>query len=206
VHVSTVLGAQRIAQARQDLPVTCETGPQYLFLDDDNLKAENGHRFICSPPLRPKDGMNELRRMAAQGGFDALATDHCAFSKKDKDRDKSDYAKVPNGLPGIGALAPLAFEVARDPLFLSTHLSLNPAKITGLYPRKGAIQKGADADLVILDTNGPARAIKSSLADVHDAYEGRTTTLDFKYVLLRGDIIVRDNALASKTRMTGKRV
>jgi len=206
VHVSTPAGAQLIAQARQDMPVTCETCPQYLFLDDGCLKGENGHRYICSPPLRDERTREAMRQLALQGTFDAYATDHCAFSKKDKDTEKADYTKVPNGLAGIGALVPLLHELHNDPTALAIHLALNPAKIAGLYPRKGAIRKGADADLVILEANTPEKPIKSSLSDVWETYPHRTTKLGIRRVLLRGETVAANGALTNGQRFTGKRV
>jgi dihydropyrimidinase len=118
-----------------------------------------------------------MRRLALQGTFDAYATDHCAFTRADKDAERSDYARVPNGLAGIGALVPLVHELHSDLSALAKHLALNPAKIAGLYPRKGTIKKGSDADLAIIDLAGEERPVRSSLADVHETYPGRTTRL-----------------------------
>lgn len=205
VHVSTAEGAELIAQARQDLDLSCETCPQYLCLADDLLKGENGHRFICSPPLRSEQNAAAMRSLALRGTFDAYATDHCAFRRADKDAGRSDYAKVPNGLAGIGALVPLINQLHSDLQSLATHLALNPAKAVGLYPRKGAIRKGADADLIILDPDGGERTIQSSLADVHETYPGQTTRLDVRRVMLRGETVVRDGALINRQRFTGKR-
>lgn len=206
VHVSTAEGAKLIGQARQYLPVTCETCPQYLFLNDETLQSENGHRFICSPPLRPEAECADMRQRALKGSFEAYATDHCAFLKTDKDAEKTDYTKVPNGLPGIGALVPLAYELHRDLSALTHHLALNPAKIAGLYPLKGTIRKGADADLVVLELNGKERPVRSSLSDVYETYEGKTTRLMVKQMLLRGETIVKDGVLTNRQRFTGKRV
>jgi dihydropyrimidinase len=206
VHVSTVEGAQLVARAWQDMAVTCETCPQYLYLNDDLLKQKDGHRFICSPPLREEANCVAMRQLALQGTFDAYATDHCAFSRADKDENRSDYAKVPNGLAGIGALVPLIKELHNDPAALARHLSLNPAKIAGLHPRKGAIRKGADADLLMLGTTGSERPVQSSLADAYEPYDGKTTRLEVKQVLLRGETIIQDGVLTNRKRLMGKRV
>ncbi len=206
VHVSTVEGATLISQARQDLSVTCETCPQYLFLSEENLRQPAGHRYICSPPLRTEGNRTAMQQLALKGTFDAYATDHCAFTKRDKDGKSSDHANVPNGLPGIGALVPLAHELHRDPAALARHLALNPARIAGLYPRKGAIGKGADADLVVLDADGPEHTVRSSLADVHETYPGRTTRLGIRRVLRRGETVVGNGDLKDGQRSAGKRV
>lgn len=206
VHVSTTEGARLIAQARQDIELTCETCPQYLFLSDEALQLSDGHRFICSPPLRGESNRFAMRQLALGGTFDAYATDHCAFAKQDKDKYGSDYSKVPNGLAGIGALAPLTWELHDDPAALARRLALEPARIAGLYPRKGAIRKGADADLVVIDANAAVRRVTSSLADVHETYPNRTTTLGIERVLLRGETVVESGELTDGQRSAGKRV
>lgn len=205
VHVSTAKAAEIIFQAKGDVPVTCETCPQYLFLSDDRLKGKDGHRFICSPPLRDEQNRNQMLQLAQRGYFDILATDHCAFYKKDKDAQQEDFRKVPNGLPGIGALVPLVNELSNDPAFLSYHLALMPAKIAGIYPRKGVIRKKSDADLVLLNIQGRNRDIKSSLADVYEPYERMTTRLEVKIVFLRGEKVIEDGALYDLA-FRGKRV
>jgi dihydropyrimidinase len=206
VHVSTSEGARIVAQARQDLPVTCETGPQYLFLNDDKLNEPEGHRYICSPPLRPEPVRVEMQDLAKDGVFDIYATDHCAFSKADKDQNRSDFTKVPNGLAGIGALVPLVYELHHDPQSVAEHLALGPAKIAGLYPQKGVIRKGADADLVILDLQGDERPVRSSLSDVYESYPGKATRWSVKKVFLRGELISENGRLKGPTKPMGKRV
>ncbi len=206
VHVSTAEGARITAKAKLDLPVTCETCPQYLFLDDLKLREEDGHRFICSPPLRPEGNKEEMRRLALDGAFDLFATDHCAFKRKDKDEHRGDFAKIPNGLPGIGALAPMINSLNGDFEPMATRLSLNPAKVAGLYPRKGVIRRGSDADLAIFSTDGPEVPIRSSLADVYETYAGKSTRLLAKHVLLRGHQIVKDGETIEGAKHTGKRI
>lgn len=206
VHVSTAEGAKLISQARQDLPVTCETGPQYLFLSDERLKEPDGHRYICSPPLRTESNRIEMQALAQNGAFDVYATDHCAFVRKDKDENRSDFTRVPSGLAGVGALVPLIYELHHDLQALARHLALNPAKVAGLYPRKGVIRKGADADLVIFDVLGEERPLRSSLSDVYESYPGKTTRLEIKQELLRGEILIENGRLKDREKFTGKRI
>lgn len=208
VHVSTVEAAERLAQARGQADITCETCPQYLWLDEGWLAREDGHRWICSPPLR--DRREAFRALARAGGFEVLATDHCAFRAADKDAwDGRDVRTVANGLPGIGALPHLAWRLwGEDPdraaLELALRLSLNPARCAGIEDRKGDLRPGLDADLVLLDPAGPERAVRSSLSDCHEAYPGFTTRLALREVLLRGRTVARDGALAPDGAFAGR--
>jgi dihydropyrimidinase len=209
VHVSTAEGLALIDAARRRQPVTCETGPHYLLLDEARLAGEDGRGFLCTPPLRPAATRARLEAAATDGSFDLFATDHCPFSRADKLAPRPDIRAVPNGLPGLGALVPLIFELLvvthRRPLSeLVTRLAANPARAAGLYPRKGVIWEGSDADLVILDPAGPPRPIVSTLADCPDPWAGRTTTLDVRGVLRRGEIVVRDGRLVGQGRPDGR--
>lgn len=201
VHVSTEAGAALIGAARRrGAAVSCETCPQYLLLSDERLRGAAGRRFLCTPPLRDEATRVRLEGLAASGAFDLLATDHCAFLRADKDGWSADYRDVPNGLPGLGALVPLAYElfVRRHTLPLGElvrRLAENPARAVNLYPRKGALVAGADADLVVLDEHGPARRVAATLADVHDPWSDRATNLAVRHVLLAGRRVVRDGVL-----------
>jgi dihydropyrimidinase len=196
VHVSTLAGAQRLIQGRGQGDISFETCPQYLFLDDSYLAREDGHRWLCSPPLRGDRG--PFLELVRAGGADILATDHCPFCLEAKDCwDGQDLRDVPNGLPGIGALPHLAWKLwADDPdraaLALATHLALNPARRAGIQDRKGQLKPGLDADLVILDPNGPEHPVASTHADSYEAFPGLTSTLAFRHVLLRGESLLRD--------------
>lgn len=208
VHVSTAEGVATIGGARGRCRVSCETASHYLLLDDSALAGEGGHRLLCTPPLRAAATRARLEAAAVAGAFDLYATDHCPFTREDKDRHRDDFRDVPKGLAGLGALVPLVHEalVKRHGLSLpelATRLAANPAKLLGLYPRKGTIAVGSDADLVVLDPGGPERAIVSSLADCHETYPGRTTTLDVRHVLLRGTPVVKDNSLLGGARPGG---
>lgn len=201
VHVSTPEGARLIAHARPVTDVTFETCPQYLFLNESQLTGPTGHRFICAPPLRPEQSREELARIFQQGEIDFLASDHCPFTKAAKDDFGDDIRRVPNGLPGVGALVPLAHEmlVARGGLSLAAlvrHLAVNPARRAGIFPKKGIIQAGADADLVLI-TRAAGRPIHSTLSDCYETYPGTTTPLDFRYVLVRGNLVVADNQIVA---------
>jgi dihydropyrimidinase len=209
VHVSTADGAALIDKTRPRQPVTCETAPHYLLLDDALLADVQGHSFLCTPPLRPEATRERMEAGAVAGGFDLFATDHCPFRRADKVARGEDIRTVPNGLPGLGALVPMVFE-----LLVATHhrplselvvrLAANPARVAGLYPRKGVLREGSDADLVVLDPAGQPRPVVSTLADCHDPWSGRTTTLTVRRVLRGGEIVVRDGRLVSPGRPGGR--
>ncbi|MBL0211120.1 MAG: amidohydrolase family protein [Holophagaceae bacterium] len=208
VHVSTVSAAMRIKGAHDHQDLTCETCPQYLWLDDSWLDRADGHRWICSPPLRG-DRLH-FRRLARAGVFDLIATDHCAFCCADKDAwDGKDIRTVANGLGGLGALAHLAWKLWEDEpdraaQELALRLALNPAARLGMSHRKGSLHVGLDADVVILDPKGPERPIRSSSADTFEAYPGFTSTLAFRHVFLRGESLVEGGELTHADRPLGQ--
>ena len=209
VHVSTADALSRIAAARGHAAVSCETAPHYLRLTDAALAGGHGHRYLCTPPLRAEATRARLEADAASGEFDLFATDHCAFARSDKDLSRGDIRGVPSGLAGIGALVPVLFELLvkrhRRPLGeLALRLAANPAKLLGAYPKKGTIAAGSDADLVVLDPNGPPRPVASTLAEAWETYPGRTTTLAVRRVLVRGRLVVEDGALVDSQRPAGR--
>ncbi len=208
VHVSTVAAAERIrgAKARQD--VTCETCPQYLWLDEAWLDRPDGHRWLCSPPLR--GNRERFRALAREGAFDFFATDHCAFRKADKDDwDGRDVRTVANGLPGVGGLLHHAWRLwANDPVRAAAEVSLllskNPAVRLGLDGRKGALRTGLDADVVVLDPNGPARPVRGTESDAYEAFPGFTSNLALRHVFVHGEPVVKDGDLVDRTVRRGQ--
>jgi len=199
VHVSTLDGARQLVRGREQGDISFETCPQYLFLDDQVLARADGHRWLCSPPLRGDRG--PFLELIRGGAADMIATDHCPFCEQAKDNwDGSDFRAVPNGLPGIGALPHLAWKLWEDEpdraaLNLAACLSLNPARRAGVQDRKGQIKPGLDADLVVMDCRGPLRPLQSTLSDSPEAYPGAASPLAFRHVLLRGVPKVRDGVL-----------
>jgi len=193
VHVSTADAAELIADARRrGAPVSCETAPHYLLLESSRLGDPEGSRTLCTPPLRNETTRQRLEALAVAGAFDLLATDHCAFTRKDKDGwSGSDFRVLPFGIAGVGALAPLAFELlvrhhGRPLSELVRLLAAGPARLLGIYPRKGVVAVGSDADLAIVDPDGPRRPIRSTEADAWETWSGRATTWTPRHVLRNG--------------------
>ncbi len=200
VHVSTADAAALIHDARAGSRVTCETCPQYVHLTDDALAGPGGHRWLCSPPLRTETTRRSLVTAVLNGYVDCLATDHCAFHAADKDAHAGDVRAVPKGLAGLGSLVPMTWALLEEggPAALTTLvriLAANPARITGIHPRKGVLAAGADADIIVLDLDSTLRAVHSSRSDAYETHPDALTRLSFRHVLLRGREVVRNDTL-----------
>ncbi|MCX7919771.1 MAG: dihydropyrimidinase [bacterium] len=157
VHTSTGEGVTAIHSAKaKGITVFAESCPQYLLLTDAVFKKKTGYLYATCPPVRTKQDIAKLWQHLADGTIDIVATDTCSFTRKQKSRGSNDFRKIPYGIPGVETIIPLLYsEGVRKKRITLTQLiqlvSTNPAKLFGLYPRKGTIQVGADADLVIFD-------------------------------------------------------
>ena len=201
VHLSSKLGLDYIKMARdRGQKVYAETCPQYLILDKNKYDLENneGLKYIMSPPLREKYNCDELWKGINEGYIQTIATDHCPFSfSKDKQLGKDDFTKCPNGAPGVEERIPLIFSegVMKGRISINKFVevcSTNPAKIFGLYPKKGTIQVGSDGDLVVIDPNCEKVLTVSELHSNVDytAYEGIKVKGYPIMTISNGDIIV----------------
>lgn len=209
VHVTSRAGINLINENRNKVNITCETAPHYLFLNNEKLKGKEGYKWFCTPPLRNEFTRKRLYNLALKGYFDIYATDHCAFSRNDKNSRYRDIRRIPSGVAGLGALSHLIYKLHSNRgnkgiIDFARHLSTNPAKIFGLYPQKGVIKIGSDADLAIINPKDKRRMIKSSLSDTYETYKGYVTNLEFKYVILRGNIIVLNNQILKNKKPEGK--
>ncbi|WP_269465140.1 amidohydrolase family protein [Agarivorans gilvus] len=173
VHLSNGLGLEYARLAiNQQQKVWVETCPQYLLLDDSYYQREDGEKFILSPPLRASAELNKLWQGLSDGSIDVVATDHCSFTwREQKQPHHNDFTRCPNGIPGVELRMPLLFSegVMKGRLSLSQFVSLTsyqPAKLFGLYPQKGCLELGADADLVIFD---PQQSVSINDDTTHDA-------------------------------------
>jgi dihydropyrimidinase len=206
VHVSAREAVEQIqwAQAR-GMQIFAETCPQYLVLTEDSLGGPDyqGVRSICSPPPRDKENQKVLWDGLAAGTFHIVSSDHAPFRLDATGKlirgPKTPFNAVPNGLPGIETRLPILFSegVTNGRISAQRFVELtatNPAKMYGLYPRKGSLAIGADADIVIYD---PKRTVTITNSILHHnvdytPYEGLEVTGWPEIVLSRGEVIVKD--------------
>jgi dihydropyrimidinase len=200
VHMSTAEGADiiRAAQTR-GVPVIAETCVQYLVLDDSVFDRPDGHLYACCPQLKKPQDSERLWKGLHSGEVSVISTDTCTFTREQKAMWEGDWTKIPMGMPGLETLMPLTYThgVLANRLTLeemSAKLSTNPAKIMGLYPRKGAIQIGADADIAIIHPTTRHTVSPSTLETNADwsPYEGWDLAGFARTTLSRGDVIVDD--------------
>jgi dihydropyrimidinase len=202
VHLSArdALNAVRDARDRGS-QVFAETCPQYLFLSIDDLgNGFEGAKFVCSPPLRSADHQDELWTGLIRDDLQLVATDHCPFDfHGQKELGRGDFRKVPNGLPGVEDRVDLLHDGGVVGGRMSRErwvevISTAPAKLFGMFPRKGTIAVGSDAGIVVYDPKA-TRTISAAThhMDVdYSCYEGRTVQGRSDIVLSRGSVIVRD--------------
>jgi len=208
VHLSAREALAEVRAARdRGSRVFAETCPQYLFLSLDDLgNGFEGAKFVCSPPLRPRDHWDDLWSGLVKDDLQLVATDHCPFDfHGQKELGRGDFRKVPNGLPGVEDRVDLLHDGGVVAGRISRErwveiISTAPAKLFGLYPRKGAVAVGSDADLVVYDPN---RRRTISAASHHmdvdySCYEGRSVLGASDVVLSRGSVIVRDGAFTGR--------
>jgi dihydropyrimidinase len=202
VHLSAAQALAAVAEARDaGQNVFAETCPQYLYLTLEDLARPDfeGAKFVASPPLRTPDHAAALWRGLRTNDLAVVSTDHCPFCfKEQKELGRGDFSKIPNGIPGVEHRMDLLHQgvVAGEitlPRWVET-CSTTPARMFGLYPRKGVIAPGADADIVIYD---PAAKQTLSAATHHmnvdySAYEGRPITGKVAVTISRGQVVVAD--------------
>lgn len=209
VHLSAAEALEQVAAARaRGLPAFAETCPQYLFLSYENYEEPGfeGAKYVMSPPLRAKEGQDELWRGLRENDLQAVSTDHCPFCMKGgKELGRDDFSKIPNGAPGIEMRMSLMYDggVVAGNITLNRWVELtstSPAKIFGMYPRKGTIAVGSDADLVVFDPNGETTwSARTHHMNVdYNPYEGRRCKGAVETVLSRGEVIVEKGKFVGK--------
>ncbi len=216
VHLSAAQALEQVRLFRdRGLPAYAETCPQYLFLSYDSYEEPgfDGAKYVMSPPLRPKPHQDELWKGLARGDLQVVSTDHCPFCMKEgyqglpkqKELGKGDFSKIPNGAPGVETRMVLLYDggVVAGRITLNRWIELcctTPAKIMGMFPRKGTIAVGSDADVVVWDP----RASQTLSARTHhmrvdyNPYEGKKVKGKAVTVLSRGEVIVDKDTFVGK--------
>ena len=204
VHLSSGDGLDVIKKAKAEgRNVYAETCPQYLFLDDERYleDQDRGLKYIMSPPLREKSNNKRLWSGIAEGNIQTVATDHCPFDfKLKKELGSEDFTKCPNGGPGVETRIALMYSegVGKNRISINKFVdvvSTAPAKLFGLYPKKGSISIGADADLMVIDPEKQMTIKHENLHENvdHTLYEGMKLKGYPVMTISRGEIIVKNN-------------
>ncbi|MEN4011055.1 MAG: dihydropyrimidinase [Chloroflexota bacterium] len=224
VHMNAGGEVDLLAYVRsKGLPIMGETCPQYLFFTVDHLRRPDGAKWVCSPPMRSVEDNRRLWEGLQQGILQVVGTDHCAFffdgtkpilyegkpvAIPGKELGKDDFTKIPNGLPVVGDRLPVLWTegVVRGRMTPNQFVALtstNPAKIFGLYPRKGTLAPGSDADIVIWDVNRPVKygVEKAHHRTDYNLFEGWQLTGFPEKVFLRGKLIVDGDRWLGKAGM-----
>jgi len=202
VHLSCEDSLQEVRRAREaGVNVMAETCPQYLYLSTDNYEESgfDGAKYVMSPPLRPKENIAPLWAGLAGNDLQTVATDHCPFDMEgQKELGRDDFSKIPNGAPGIESRMSLLYKGVRDGRISLNRMvalgSTNPAKAMGMFPAKGVVAPGSDADICVFD---PAKAGPITHAELHEnvdyaAFEGVDVPGRPVLTLSRGEIVARD--------------
>lgn len=211
VHLSTGAGLEAIKEARgRGVDVHTETCPHYLMFDSSALETADGPRYVMSPPLRSADDREALWAGLSSGDIAALGSDDAAYIQEDKSRNVNDFREIPNGVPGVQVRTAVAHSagVVAGRLTLERFVdavAAKPAQLFGLWPRKGVIQPGSDADLALWD---PRDVWRGDLESIHTnigytCYEDVEFTGRPRHVWSRGRWVVRDRALVAE-RGTGR--
>jgi dihydropyrimidinase len=206
VHLSAQRALERVMEARdRGLPAYAETCPQYLFCSEDDLRGDPGDEwkgagYVCTPPLRPKHHHEHLWRGLRNYDLQVIATDHCPFCMKDqKELGRNDFSKIPNGMPGVETRHYLLWEgVTSGRISINRFVEITataPAKIFGMYPRKGSIAVGADADVIVWDPKREKILGKDTLHMRVDysPFEGRKVVGGPSQVFSRGELVVEND-------------
>lgn len=211
VHLSTRRGLELVHMARaRGQAAYVETCPQYLLLDDGKyrLSGFESAKFVLSPPLRGREDVDALWAGLEAGEIDTIGTDHCSFHFHGvKELGRGDFSKIPNGIPGVEHRPILLYTAGVAEGRISAHqfmklLSEQPARLFGMYPRKGALAVGSDADIVILapEHRGRVTAANQHQAADYTPYEGFETRGRVETVLLSGEMAVEDGRVVKTGR------
>jgi dihydropyrimidinase len=207
VHQSTAEAVELVAGARRrGVSAFTESVAHHLLLDDGRYLGPEAERYVCCPPLRPRASVEALGRHLFTGEITTVASDHCCYDLTQKRSNRHDVRAMPNGLPGVETRLPTIFSehvVGRHlPVTRFVELtSANPAKTNGIYPRKGCLLPGSDADLAIWDPGFEWDVTTASLhmATDYSPYEGIHVTGIPQTVIVGGRVVIRDRELIDPT-------
>lgn len=210
VHLSAKESLEAVKRAREEglKNIYVETCTQYLTLTEDKYKdngAIEGLKYLMSPPLRKSDDVEALWKGVIDGEVNVIATDHCPFMMNEKLEGKNDFRLAPGGAPGVEERVRIIFSegVMKNritPQKFVEVMCTNPAKIFGMYPKKGAIIPGADADLLIIDSEKIEILKNEDMKSSCDycTYEGLEVKGSINMVFSRGNLIAKDNEFLGK--------
>lgn len=212
VHLTNKKAYEEIVKARENgQTVFAETCPQYLLLDDSAYSKPDfgGAVYVCAPPLRKKEDQNCLWKALAKGEIQTVATDQCSFTLEQKAMGKDDFTKIPGGLPGVQTRGTLLYTYGVREGKITVEqmcrlLSENPAKLYGVYPKKGALLEGSDGDIVVFDPEKESviSAKTHAYNTDNNPFEGFALHGEVDKVFLRGNLVVKDGAVVKEK--TGK--
>jgi dihydropyrimidinase len=205
VHLSTPLAVDLISEARRGgVQAIAETCPHYLVLDDSRYDQPDAARYVMTPPLRDRESQAQLWDRLSRGAIQSIGSDHCGFSLSQR-AGVDDFREISPGIPGVETSLLLMHTFGVLPQRISRSdlvrlLCTNPAKIFGLWPQKGDLQPGSDADIVLFDPR-PERVL--SAAELHSRagfspYEGLTVTGKVHTTICRGRVIYQDGVMVGR--------
>ncbi|WP_298017584.1 dihydropyrimidinase [uncultured Dysosmobacter sp.] len=210
VHLTNHEALKEVEHARaRGQKVYVETCPQYLLLDESvyfNEDWSQAARYVCAPPIREKAEQDCLWKALKRGEIQTISTDHCSFTLAQKELGREDFTKIPGGLPGVETRGELiwSYGVAKKRITaakMCKALCENPARLYGLFPRKGTLKPGSDADIVVYDP-GASHVIRADdcAANVdYNPYEGFVTAGGIRQVWLRGSLAVENGKVLMET-------
>jgi dihydropyrimidinase len=207
VHQSTPEAVALVSRARRrGIPAFTETVAHHLVLDESCYGGPEPERFVCCPPLRPAATVAALGQLLTTGDVTTIGSDHCCYDLTQKRSQRDDVRHMPNGLPGVETRMPVIFSeyvtTGRLPATRFVELTAtNPARTNGIYPRKGTLMPGADADIAIWDPTSrwTLRTDELHMATDYTPYEGMTVSGRVETVLVGGRVVVHDGALVDET-------
>lgn len=205
VHQSTAGAIDEVRRARADGVIAyTETCPHYLTLDDRCYEGASPELFVCCPPLRSAHTVTGVVGRAMAREVDTIGSDHCCYDRAQKHSDRSDVRVMPNGMPGVETRLPVIYTELVQSRGLQVErfvavTAANPARLNGIYPQKGVLAPGSDADLILID---PEERRRVSAADLHmstdySPFEGREMTGWASTVIVAGRVLLNDRIFAT---------